>query len=75
MNKKIMFGLSIFLFAAPALASVPAFADIDTDDDAAISKREAIMAGISQELFTQLDLDKDNKLNAEEYKALNKNPS
>jgi hypothetical protein len=72
MYKKVLSGLALILIAAPALATIPVFAEIDTDEDGSISKSEAITAGISQRLFAKLDLDMDNKLSTDEYKVLTK---
>ena len=69
MHKKVL-GLAIIFFAAPALASIPVFAEIDTDEDGSISIGEAVTVGITQRLFAKLDIDKDNKLSAEEYGVL-----
>lgn len=45
------------------------WAEVDTDNDGAISKQEASSnAGLSQ-VFDQADADADGKLTAEEYKA------
>jgi hypothetical protein len=70
MNKIGAAGLLLFFIAGPAFASIPAFAEIDADEDGSISMSEAVTAGISPRLFAKLDLDKDNKLTADEYNFL-----
>jgi len=70
MNKIGVLVLLLFFIAVPAFASIPAFAEIDTDEDGSISMSEAVTAGISPRLFAKLDLDKDNKLTADEYNFL-----
>ncbi|MCL7489666.1 MAG: hypothetical protein M8357_15980 [Desulfobulbaceae bacterium] len=70
MNKQVLTGLLLIFIAFPAFASIPAFAEIDEDQDGAISMSEAVAAGISQRLFAELDLDKDEKLSPEEYSIL-----
>ena len=75
MYKKVLSGITLIFIAAPALASIPAFAEIDTDENDSISKSEAVTAGISQRLFAKLDLDMDNKLSIDEYKVFSKDQS
>ena len=75
MKKQVLTGLLLIFIAVPAFASIPAFAEIDKDEDGAISMNEAVTAGISQRLFAELDIDKDNKLSAEEYGILTQGKS
>lgn len=70
MGKKIFSGLLLTFIAVPAFASIPEFTEIDADQDGSISIIEAEKAGISQQLFTLLDFDKDEKLTADEYNIL-----
>ena len=70
MYKKIFSGLVLVFFAVPVFGSVPEFSAIDKDKDGLVSRDEALEAGISGMLFAKLDLDKDNKLTAEEYNHL-----
>ena len=67
MRKLLFSGLLLVSFSAPAFASIPPFADIDTDRSGAISMAEAISAGISQSLFAKLDRNMNNRLSPEEY--------
>lgn len=70
MYKTTVTALFLVLVAIPAFAAAPAFENIDTDQDKSISQSEASKAGISEELFAQLDRDKDSKLSVEEYQVL-----
>ena len=70
MPKKIAAGLLFMLFAVPAFAAIPHFKEIDTNGDGSISQGEALTAGISERLFAKLDLDKNEKLSADEYNIL-----
>ena len=53
MCKKVVFGCFLALIAVPAFAAAPAFEQIDSDKDGAISTSEALTVGISKELFTK----------------------
>ena len=75
MYKKVFSVLLLVFLAVPAFASVPEFPEIDKDKDGLVSRDEAIEAGIPEVLFAKLDLDKDNKLTAEEYNHLTKGQS
>ena len=75
MYKKIFSGLLLVFFAVPVFGAVPEFSEIDKDKDGLISQDEALEVGISERLFAKLDLDKDNKLTAQEYNHLTEGQS
>ncbi len=70
MFKKVLPTIVFSLFAVSAFANVPAFADLDTNHDGALSKSEADAAGISKELFTKADADMNGTLSEDEYATL-----
>ncbi len=62
--------LLLSLVAVTAFAAGPAFDKIDADKDGVLSVKEAASAGISKKMFTSADVNHDQKLNMDEYKAL-----
>ncbi len=67
---RVIPALLLSLIAVTAFAAAPAFDKIDANKDGALSVKEAASAGISKKMFTNADLDHDQKLNMDEYKAL-----
>jgi len=70
MFKKVIPTIMFSVFAVAAFANAPAFGDLDTNKDGALSKSEAATAGISEELFTKADADMNGMLNEDEYATL-----
>lgn len=68
MNGKFLRALLIFGFASAAFAqSMPAFEEVDTNDDGKISQEEA--AAIEGFDFATADTNQDGSLSREEYEA------
>ena len=70
MLKKAIPTLIFSLFAVTAFANAPAFGDLDTNKDGALSKGEAATAGISKELFGKADTDMNGMLSEKEYGSI-----
>ena len=70
MLKRVIPTIVFSLFAVSAFANVPAFGDLDTNKDGALSKSEAATAGISKDLFTKADADMNGMLSEAEYATL-----
>ncbi len=70
MLKKVIPTILVSLFAVSAFAAVPAFKDLDADQNGMLSKGEAQAAGISPELFAKADADANGSLSQEEYATL-----
>lgn len=67
---RVIPALLLSLIAVTAFAAAPAFDKIDVNKDGALSASEAAAAGISKKMFAGADLDHNQKLNMDEYKAL-----
>ena len=71
--RTIVIAAALAALAGPALAQMPAPADIvkqwDTDKDGAVSKAEWTAAGRPAERFDAVDANKDGKVTAEELDA------
>ncbi len=67
---RVIPALLLSLIAVTAFAAAPAFDKIDVNKDGALSASEAAAAGISKKMFASADLDHNQKLNMDEYKAL-----
>lgn len=75
MYKKLLTGLLLTLIAVPAFAAAPsAFEKIDANKDGAISRSEAIAAGMSEKDFAQADVNHDKQLSPDEYKVFTEQP-
>ncbi len=76
MYKKMLTGLLLTLIAVPAFAAAPsaAFEKIDANKDGAISRSEAIAAGMSEKDFAQADVNHDKQLSPDEYKVFTEQP-
>lgn len=70
MLKKAIPTILFSLFAVTAFANTPAFGDLDTNKDGALSKGEAATAGISKDLFTKADADMNGMLSEDEYGSI-----
>jgi hypothetical protein len=70
MTKYLYAGILAAVFSGALFAAPPAFEDVDTNGDGAISAQEA--AAVEGLDFKQADTNQDGKLSKEEYQAATK---
>ena len=71
MHKVLPIGLAVLFAAATAYAAtIPAFGDVDTDGDGAISQQEAASVELVNQQFNTADINNDGSLDAVEYSTI-----